>query len=465
MTFPRDLVWQNLDLVYRSSIAYQFARYSLGLTYEMLPPDVIRQAKRCLLDALGCAIGAYEAPGRSVCETVAKDLGGPEEATVFCSGLRTGVLNATLVNSFLVRYLDANDIGGGGHNSDSIPCLLAVSEREKADGRAFLTSLVISYELGARVRESCPSLMGGNWTPDVRGGLSMPPALGTLMGLNEDQIANAMGICACHSLPLGILDQDREENSMAKNLRFGFVAYNAILSCMLAKQGFTGPVRIVEGNAGIREVIANNEMDFQVLTDFSGWRILNTKFKTTCANGTTIGHLLATLSVVREHDLKPEDIESVLIRACPRECRHTTTPAKKYPRNAESADHSAHFVNAVAIKDRDFGPESFSPENFTDPVVLDLIEKIRVEPDPAMPAHQGSCVIATKDGRKFQENVDAPGLDRIPLTDGELENKFQRMASVHMDAQRIQRLFDTVWDLEKINDMSMLTRLMALEAI
>jgi 2-methylcitrate dehydratase PrpD len=89
MTFPRDLAWQNLDSVYRSSIACQFARYALGLKYESIPKDVVHQAKRSLLDALGCAIGAYHAPGRPICEGLVGELGGPKEAVVFGSGLRT----------------------------------------------------------------------------------------------------------------------------------------------------------------------------------------------------------------------------------------------------------------------------------------------------------------------------------------------------------------------------------------
>src|SRR5262249_14245538 len=137
-----------------SAIAYQFARYALGLKYEMLPEAVVRAAKRSVLDSLGCAIGAYEAPGRTVCEEAAKEIGGAQEATVFCSGMRTSVLNATLINGFLVRFLDFNDQGGGGHNSDCISSILAVSEREKASGKDFLLSVVLSYELGARVKES-----------------------------------------------------------------------------------------------------------------------------------------------------------------------------------------------------------------------------------------------------------------------------------------------------------------------
>ena len=102
MTFQRDLAWQQLDLTNRSSASYQYARYALALNYSLLPAEVVHQAKRCLLDALGCAIGAYEAPGRTIIEATAKEIGGPPEATVFCSGLRTSALNAALVNSFLV---------------------------------------------------------------------------------------------------------------------------------------------------------------------------------------------------------------------------------------------------------------------------------------------------------------------------------------------------------------------------
>ena len=78
MTLQRELTWETLNHLYRSSIAHQFARYALGLSYESFPDDVLHQAKRCLLDALGCAIGAYEAPGRPICEATVRELGGVE---------------------------------------------------------------------------------------------------------------------------------------------------------------------------------------------------------------------------------------------------------------------------------------------------------------------------------------------------------------------------------------------------
>ena len=459
MTLPRDLSWQNLALQYRSSIANQFARYALALKYEDLPHEVLHQAKRSLLDALGCAIAACRAPGRPICEDIIRELGGTEEATVFGSGLRTSAPNATLVNTFLICFLDYNDVGGGGHNSSAIAGILAISEREKAGGRDFLTSLVTSYELGARVAESIqgPNLEDRGWNYDLRAGLSMPPALGRLMRLSEDQMANAIGICASHSLPLGVLDCHREENTMTKNLTFGFVAYDAILSCMLAQKGFTGPVRVVEGDSGICQTILKGDMDLDHMTDFSGWRILRTWHKTLLANPSLFWHASATLSIVTEHNLKPEDIAAVRISTNPRVWNHTTALPKKYPRNAESANHSAFFANAIAIKDRKFGPDSFSSEKFTDPAVLDLIERITVEPDPVLPKYVGISEIETKDGRRFKKKAEIPhGVAEDALTDDEIEDKFKTMAEGYFSRGQMQRMIETVWKVESLDDMGKL---------
>jgi 2-methylcitrate dehydratase PrpD len=152
----------------------------------------------------------------------------------------------------------------------------------------------------------------------------------------------------------------------------------------------------------------------------------------------------------------------VRIKTTVREAAHTSTPAKKYPRNAESADHSTFYANAFAIKERSFGPESIEPKNFTDPVILDLIEKITIEVDPSMTrGREGMSVITTKDGRQFEKRIDTPhGFGDDPLTDGELEDKFRDMASKYMGAERIQKIFDTVWNADRLDNVNELTRLM-----
>lgn len=464
MTSAQQRTWNDLDQQYRASVAHQFARYALALRFEDLPDDVVHHAKRSLLDGLGCAIGGYVAPGRAACEAVARALGGPPEATVFGSGLRTGMASATLVNCFMMRFLEFNDVGGGNHNEEAIPALFAVCERNGLTGRDLITALVLSYELGARVILAAP---GGpsaydrhGWSTDARGGLSMPPAIGKLMGLSEDQIAHATAICAGRGVPLGILDADKEENSMAKNLRFGQITRDALVACLLAKEGLTGPLRVVEGDGGYRDGILRGDLDLAALTDFDGWKIRDTRYKRLCANGSTQGYLHATINLVTEHDLKPSDIASVKIGASAREARHTTAIAKKYPRNAETADHSAFYATAFAIKERHFGPDSSDPRHFSDPTILALIEKIDVRHDPELPARGrgGISEITTTDGRTFRMYCDAL-VDY--LSDKELEDKFRDMAQKYMSPSQIQQAFDVIWTIDRAADMREVAKFMS----
>jgi 2-methylcitrate dehydratase len=466
MSLQRDLAWKYLDLLHRSSVAYQYARYGLSLKYELLPERVVHQAKRCVLDAAGCAIGAFFAPGRTMCEAMIKQLGGVEEATVIGSGVRTSAANATLVNSLLVRFLDYNDLGGGGHNSDSIPAIMAIAEREKSSGRDFLTSVVVSYELGECFVRGAHLPEGGgtiSFLGDIRGGLTMPPTLGRLMGLDEDQIANAIGICASHSLPLGILDADREENSMSKSMRFGWVAYDAILSCLLAREGFTGPVRIIEGQNGISQAICQGAIDIEQMVDFTGWHIMDVVFKPVPSSWGLNGCVLATLALINENNIRHEDVAEVQIMLGEHNAYHHTTAAKKYPRNAESADHSAYFANAVAIKERRIGPDLFEEKYFTDPVVLDLIDKMSVKLDPTIRSwgNEGKSIIITRDGRRFEKLSRNPhGSAGDPLTDKELEAKFVEMATRYMSQRQVRKIIDTIWNLENLGNISQLTRLL-----
>ncbi|MEN6460001.1 MAG: MmgE/PrpD family protein [Syntrophomonas sp.] len=465
MSLSRDLTLENLDLSYRTSIAYQYGRYAMSLNYDMFPEEVLHAAKRSLLDTIGCAIGAYEAEGFPIVQKLAKDLGGNEEATVFGTGLRTTATNVTLANVFLVHYLGYNDLGGGGHNSDTIPAILAVAEREKANGRDFLTSMIMSYELGARFSESpggfeCYEALGFPF--DIRGGVTLPPCIGKLMGLNEMQIANAIGICASHSLPLGVLDTNHEEHFHAKNLRMGFVARDAIESCILAKHGFTGPIRVIEGDHGFREVVMKGQMYLDKAVDWSGWRILNVKFKNLCLNSTTMGQVQATLKIVIDNNLYPEDIASVKIGTGYRDYMHTASLPKKFPRNAETVDHGAFYANAVAIRDHRYTTNAMNPNNYDDPVILDLIDKISIKPHPDLGewSSGGITEITTKDGRTFVEKVAHPyGLGAEDLSDAELEKKFYDMASKYFSDNDIQHMFDIIWNVEKLSDISTLAKM------
>jgi 2-methylcitrate dehydratase len=457
------------------STAQKLAQYVINLRFQDLPQDVIHQTKRVMLDTLGCAIGGYASEASQTIQELIKELGHLEETTVFGSGLKTSCLNAALVNGVMVRYLDYNDtafiIQGetyrtGYHPSEIIPGILALGERQRLSGREVIAAIVAGYDLSLCFLEAVrgPGMEKKGWNGDTRGAYIMPLMAGKLLGLNENQIENAVGIAgSCHAV-LGILDTPAEEYTMTKNIRFPTMSYAGIMAAMLAKKGFTGPTTIIEGNDGFVQVIMNGEYDLTKLIPTKGkFAIRETCIKSITADFSSHGHLTATLNLVKENDIKPEDVAEVRITTSKRCAEHTGDPVKKYPKNKETADHSSYYLTAIAIIDRQIGPEQFTPGKFQNPKVRELIDKVILKGDPdldkARPA--GISEIVSKQGKKYQCRVDYPrGHARNPMTDEEIIGKFKSMASKYMSDKQTNQIIDTVFALDKLEDVGKLNRLM-----
>lgn len=455
----RDISLARLDESYKNSIAYQYGLFAEKFTYDMLPEKVAQFAKTILLDSIGVMIGALDCEGFAHLSRSIETWGGVKEATVLGTGMKTSAGNAALANIFLVHALGYNDLGGGGgHNSDTMPAILAVAERENASGKDFLTAMILSYELGGRFTDAVGGIFG--YAPkgfpfDIRGGISIPPCLGQLLHMDAWQIANAIGICASHSIPLGILDTNNEENFHAKNLRMGFVGRDAIEACILAKNGFTGPIRVVEGDHGYSTTLLSG-IDLEKAVDWSGWRIFGARFKNLCADSTTMGMVQTTIKLVTEHDIKPEDVEHVLIQSGRRAFGHTSAQCKKYPRNVETCDHSAFYANAVAIKDRKYTINAMDPKNWDDPIVLDLIDKIEAKPtDLIDESGSGGIVdIWTTDGGHYHGMCEeAYGMGVTELTYEEIEAKFREMVELRFSKEHTDRLIETIMNVDKLESI------------
>jgi len=456
------------------SVARELAKYVASLTFQDLPPVVIHQTKRVVLDTLGCAIGGYDSEASRAIQELIEELGHPGEATVFGSGLRTSCLNAVFANGAMVRYLDYNDTAfilqgetyrTGYHPSEVIPPILALAERQHLSGRDVIAAIVVGYDLSLSFLEGVigPGMEKRGWNGDTRGAFIIPLVAGKILGLNETQMENAVGISgSCHAV-LGILDTPAEEYTMTKNIRFPTMAYSGILAAMLAQKGFTGPTTIIEGHDGFVEVIMKGDYDLTKMVPAKGkFAIRETCIKSIIADFSSHGHLTATLNLVKEHDIKPEDVAEVRITTSKRCAEHTGDPVKKYPKNKETADHSSYYLTAIAIIDRQIGPDQFTPEKFQNPKVRELIDKVILKGNPdldkARPA--GISEIVTKQGKKYQCRVDYPrGHARNPMTDEEIVEKFKSMASRYMRDKQIDQIVDVVFALDKLEDVGMLNRL------
>jgi len=457
------------------SVARELAKYTASFTFDDLPPDVIHQTKRVVLDTLGCAIGGYDSEARQAIEEYIKESGHPGEATVFGSGLRTSCLNAALANGAMVRYLDYNDTAfilqgetyrTGYHPSEVIPPILALGERQHLSGKEVIVAIVAGYDLSLCFLEAVtgPGMEKRGWNGDTRGAYIVPLVAGKILGLTEEQMENAVGISgSCHAV-LGILDTPAEEYTMTKNIRFPTMSYAGILAAMLAQKGFTGPTTIIEGHDGFARAIMQGDYDLSRVVPKRGkFAIRETCIKSIIADFSSHGHLTATLTLAREHDLKAEDVVEIRITTSKRCAEHTGDPVKKYPKNKETADHSSYYLTAIAVIDRQIGPDQFAPEKYHDPRVRKLIDKVILQGDPSLdkvrPA--GISEISTKQGQTYRCRVDYPrGHARNPMTDGEIVEKFKSMASRYMRDKQIDQIVDVVFALDKLEDVGMLNRLM-----
>jgi 2-methylcitrate dehydratase len=456
-------------------ISRKLADHAFGYSLKDQSDQEIHAAKRSLLDMLACAVGGYPSDASRFIRMVVEEEAGKKEATIVGSGAKVPCTNAAFVNGAMVRFLDYNDtyfrmrgkLRFGIHPNELIPATLAVGERQHAAGTEILTSILLSYDLAARFIDACSGIPLDNrgWHYSTIAGFIVPLSVGKLLKLNRDQLIHAMGIGGVHTATLRIIDATGEPYNMTKNIGLPQIAQNGIRAALLAEQGFTGPARVVEGNMGFISTIMGGEYDLELLTKpRKESAILQTDMKALSAEHTTQGALNAVLSLVKEHDLAPDQIGKVRIEATSRTAEHTGDPAKRHPEDKETADHSLYYLTAIAIIDRAVGPGQYSPEKFIRPQVRDLIDRITVEANTELDefVYAGIAHIHTKDGRTLSCRVDYPKGNHLnPMSDEDVAEKFRSVALPLVGEGQSQRIIDMVFGLEKIDEIGRLMELLA----
>ena len=181
-----------------TTLAETLARYASHLKYEDLPDDVVRLAKRALLDTIGCAYGGYAAGPSRIATKLAGDVSARQPATVLISGVKTSPDLAVFANGVMIRYLDFNDAfvsltHGAGHPSDTIAALLSSAEISVRSGRDLITATVLAYEVFCKIADVFDYLGNGIDHSTITGMAAVVGA-GRLIGLTPEQMVQAIGI-------------------------------------------------------------------------------------------------------------------------------------------------------------------------------------------------------------------------------------------------------------------------------
>ncbi len=384
------------------------------------------------------------------------------------SNLKTDVRSASLINGLAIRALDYNDVywkQDPSHPSDLLPAAFCVAEREKRSGKDLILATVIAYELEMRMMEAAfPGVRELGLHHATLTQFVSPVVAGKMLGLNADQITNAIGISGSHNTTLGAVTAGTL--TMMKNTVDPMATEAGIFAALIAQKGYKGTTPIFEGREGLFETIGE-EWKPEVLTDNLGktFKIVDCSIKPFPCEALTHAPLSAVLDLVIENDLSPESIELIEIATLKRAAEILADEKKYIIDSRETADHSLPYCIAAATVRRSLTPLDFSPESLKDAQILATVPKVKAVLEPSFetrfPAEQPCRVVITlKNGEKLTKERNYPkGDPRDPLSSAELKQKFEVLAEGILDKKQSEAVYDAVYNIEKIEDVSDLMKL------
>ena len=451
-------------------LAEQLADYVHSINYQDVPENVVHETKKRIVDSLGCAIGAFNVDPVKISRKVAEAARDSQGSTLFGTRKKTTPDLAAFVNGIMVRYFDYNDTylsKEPAHPSDNIGPCFSVAESERVTGRDLLLSIILAYEIQCRLCDAADIRHRG-WDHVCYGLPSTALAAGKLMDLDSQQMTQSVNLSLNSHITMRQVRAG--ELSMWKGCSFANAARNGVFSALLAREGMTGPSPIFEGEMGFfKQVSGPFEMN---IDDFGGrngsFKIAETYLKFFPAEIHSQTSIWAALEARKEIE-KPEDIISVEIAS--HEAGYTILgkdPEKWNPLTKETADHSLPYIVGMALLEGKIDNSTYSEKKYRDPKILDFLKKITVVEDKALSSTYPEAVpnrvtVKLSSGKVVSKQVNYhKGHPKNPMSDRDVEDKFQRLTRKILDKNHARRILDVVWNLEKAKDVSKLVSMVTL---
>lgn len=447
----------------------RMAEYAVGLRAEPPPPAAIRAVTRHLIDSIACALGALAAPPVGVARRIAATARSDFGASVIGSPARTTPEYAAFANTVMVRYLDYNDTGIGGHPSDMIPAVLALAEPMHASGLAVARAIHAQYEVVAGLRRA-GMMLRHRHVDQVQAVLGGVVGAGMILELDLAAMANAISLAITPNIPMRVTRTG--ELSDWKGCATAHCALSAVLAARWAGEGLTGPPAPFEGVAGFYELLGVGPFDLDGLGQPRDGRsaVESTGLKFYPAEYSAQGPIGAILAL-RPSVARVEDVVRITA-ALHWGGWHEIgggqgDRAEKWnPTTRESADHSLPYLLATALVDGEITPDSFGPDRLRDPAIRALMARVEVVEDAELTRRHAGDIplwpsvvgIELADGRRSRQEAGPPkGHPFNPLSDAELEAKFRRLSAPVLDEAGTRRLLDSLWALPELADINVVT--------
>jgi 2-methylcitrate dehydratase len=435
-------------------LADRLAAFALETRLEDLPDEVVVEARRRLLDTLGCAVGAIDGPAPQIARTAALWVSGNPSASLIGGG-ESSPDWAAFANGVHIRYLDCNDTFLAlepGHPSDNWAAVMAAGEAAGATGAEWITAAAIAYEIQCRLCQAA-CIRARGWDHTTYGSISAALAAARLLHLDHGQALHALGIAGTTGTALRLTRSGAL--SMWKGCAFAFAARIGLFAAQLAALGMTGPAPLFEGEMGFMQQVSGPiELAKLGGPTAADWMLPQTAIKLVPAEYHTQSAIAAALEL-RPRFGDPGRIKAVRIATFHTALEITASDPEKWrPGSRETADHSLPYCTAVALIDGQVSPTQFTPPRLKDPVLLDLLARTTVIEDPELSARYPEAVpnrvtVVLFDGTELVcERAYPPGHARNPLTEAQLAKKFHTLVDPILGRDQAALIRQRVSDLE-----------------
>jgi len=447
------------------TVAQRLAKWVAGLRYEDLAPDVVQQAKRCLLDTLGVEIRGATLPWVQPVYRFVRSMGGAPEATIAFHGDRTVAPYAAYANSTFSYSCELQHHGsfGSAHTGVIVvPTVQALGEMLDIDGKQIIVAMAAGYEVQGRLGAALfkPVFKRHFHPQGVFGPFSAAAAAGRLLGLDEERIAHAFAIAGSHAS--AILEYDQAGGEV-KRIHGAIAARSGIQSAFMAREGLTGPLSVFEGRRGIFASFGGGESDAEQLFDGIGapYCITQCRFRIYPTIGSCHNALDIVNDILRDHPVDFRDVEKIRVGMRELSVMHVTSISR--PHDVISAQASLGYSLGVRLVKGGNDLELYiDPALWRDPDVLTIADKLEayalnVESKPRMTRVE----IVLKDGRMLEgEQIDARGSETLPFDQAVIDDKFRRLAGSSLNAGNVERIMSQVASLERLASMRELVSLL-----
>jgi len=424
-----------------------------------LTPAAAHQARRGVLDWIGCALAGSAHPTVGKLLTVLQEAGGRAQATVLGRGLRLAFLEAPLANGQMGHVLDFDDTHMGGvvlhASSPVLAALLALAERTAVSGADFMLAYAVGFEAGIRAGWSAPGHHKGGWhLTGTLGSMAAGVAGGKLIGLDAQRLTHAMGIAATQA---GGMQQNR--GTMCKSFHAGKAAANGVLAALLAERGFDSTQEIIEGRKGFSRIYSDAAAPEKLNADLDrGW-LIETNGHKPYACGVVLHPLIDAVIAIRNRaPIDPAAVSEISLRVHPFVLAITDVVD---PATGLQSKFSTLHSAAVALVDGAAGIAQYSDARARDPLVAALRGKVKAVGDEGLGKDEAYATIVAGGTRHEAHVLHASGTASNPMSDAAIEGKFLANATTVIGADRARAVCDQVWALEELPDMRELIALVA----